>query len=183
MQLHILWRIERKLKSHIVQCLGDDDTTVEFDSASYSRASRNSRLGALHRRDVQRGIHHVAGKLDIGAILDGKGLQRNDGQRILHLAVRQRVASCQLHVVGRIILHTQRTTTHQVDIVGVVGIEPSLDMRSIGYIQRHVHSQTVDRGALDDNPGGIAEVSELDQLVDLVVSGQWRVAQDIVEVC
>ena len=80
-------------------------------------------------------------------------------------------------------LHAQRSSAHEVDIVGVVGIEVGHDVCSLGHVDGHVHLESVQHGALDDDLCGVAEVGELDQFLQVVVGGQGRVAQYVAHVC
>ena len=181
-QLHILWGIQRELKSHIVKRLGNHDTTIEVDAPSYSITARNGSLGAFHSSNVQRGVHRITRKLNIRTILDSKRLQRNDGQRVFHLTVRQRITSRQLQIVSRRIAHTQRTTSHQIDVIGVVSIEVGHHMGTLRHLKGHIHCESVECWTLNDNLRSIAEVSKLDQIVQLIVCSQGRVAQHIAHI-
>ena len=138
-QLHVLGSIEHKLHTHIVEGLGDDDTTVEDDAAPIAVGIVHTGLGALRGLDVQRRIHRLARKLNIRTILDDERLERNDRQRVFHLTVRQGVTTAQLQVVSRRVQHAQRAAAHQVDIVGVVGIEVGHHVGTLGYVYSHVH--------------------------------------------
>ena len=87
-----------------------------------------------------------------------------------------------MQVVRGRILHTQRAAAHQVDVVGVVGVEVGHDVRPLRHVEGHVHLESVQHRALDDDLCGVAEVGELDQLLQLVVGGQRRVAQHVAHV-
>ena len=114
---HVLGGVEGELHTHVVERLGDLHTAVEIDATSHTAGAGNGGLGALGGGDVERGVHGVASELDIRAVLNGECLQRDDGQRVFHLAVRQRVTTAEDEVVGRGILHAQRAATHEVDVV------------------------------------------------------------------
>ena len=182
MQLHILGGIDDELQTHIVERLGDDDATDEVDRAPHLTGRADRRLGLLGGGNVQRGVHHLARKLDIRAVLDGKRLQRNDRQLILHLTVGQRIATRQLQIVGRRVDHTQRTATHQIDIVGVVAVEVGFNVGALRHVDGHIHAETRQRRPLDDHLGGVAEVYELHQRLHLVVGSQRCVAQDVAHI-
>ena len=104
------------------------------------------------------------------------------GKCILHLTIRQSIAACQLQVVGRTVEHTQRAATHQVNIVGVVGIHVGHDVCTFRHVQRHIHAEAVDWRARDGSLRGITEVRKLDQIVQLVVSGDRRVTEDVAHI-
>ena len=86
-ELHVLGSIQRECHAHVVKRLGDDNATVEDNAAADTVGTGHASSDALCGLDVQRRIHRFARKLDIRAVLNGKGLERNDGQRILHLTV------------------------------------------------------------------------------------------------
>ena len=65
MQLHIFWGIECKFKTHIIQCAGNTDTTVEIDATPYSITTSNSCFRVFYSGDIQCGIHRFTSKLDI----------------------------------------------------------------------------------------------------------------------
>ena len=171
-QLHVLGGIEGELQSHVVERPGNLDTTVEGHAAPYPAVVRHSSLGALGSGNVECGVHGFASELDIGAVLDGEGLQRNDRQRVLHLAIGQRIATPQSQVVSRAVLHAQGAATHEVDVVGVVGIEIGHDVGTLRHVDAHVHLETVQRRAFDDHLCRIGKVGELDQLVQMVVGSE-----------
>ena len=95
MQLHILRSIQCEHHAHILQGLGDDDTTVEIHTAPCPIASRHGRFGALGGCDIQGRIHRIARELNIRTILDYESLQWNDGQRVFHLTIGKSIATRQ----------------------------------------------------------------------------------------
>ena len=161
MQCHILRRIECELQSHVVQRLGDNHAAFEVHAAPHSIGIRHSGLGLLRGRDVQRRIHRVARKLNIASILNGEGLQRDDGERVFHLTVIQRITPRQSEVICRIILHAQVSATHQVDIVRMVGIQVSHDMSTLGHGHGKIHAESVQWRTVHDGLCGIGKVGEL----------------------
>ena len=173
MQFHILWSIEGKLKAHVVQCLRNLHATVEVHTSSYTATARYRSLRTLSGRNVQCGIHGVSSEFNVRAVLNGKRLQRNDWQRVLHLAVRQGIASTQLEIISRRVLHAQGTTAHQVDVVRVVGVQIGHHMGTIRHVDGHIHLETIQWRTLDDNLCSVAEVGKLHQFVQLVVGCQW----------
>ena len=64
----------------------------------------------------------------------------------------------------------------------MVGIEIGHDVGSLRHVNRHIHTETIKSGVLDNNLSSIAKVLEFHQVVQLVVGGQWRVAQDIAQI-
>ena len=109
--------IEDELKAHVVKRLGDYHAALEGLALPYSLVVRHGCLHYLRCRDVKPRVHGVAGELNIAAFLDGEGLQRDDGQRVFHLAVVERILSAQLQLVHIIILHAQGAAAHEVDEV------------------------------------------------------------------
>ena len=65
----------------------------------------------------------------------------------------------------------------------MVCIEVGHDVCSLGHVDGHVHLESVQHGALDNDLCGVAEVGELDQFLQVVVGGQRRVAQYVAHVC
>ena len=165
MQLHIFGSIEGELQSHVLQSLGDDDATVEIDTTPYPIVARYGSFSTFGGSNVQRRIHQVARELNIRTILDGKRLQRNDGQRVFHLTIGEGITTRQTKVVGRTIGHAQRTTTHKVDEVGMVGIEVGHDMGSVRYFKGHIHRESSERRTRNNYLSSITKVLELHQVI------------------
>ena len=95
----ILWRIDGKLESHIVQSLSDDNTTIELYSTTCAQLVGYIRFNTFGGSDVQLRIHRIACKLYVATLLHRKGLKRDDRQRVLHLTTRQRIATRQVYTV------------------------------------------------------------------------------------
>ena len=100
----ILRSFDNKLQSHVVESFGDNHATVESNITAHTTLIGHAGLGALCGGDVQLGIHGIACEFHKTAILDGEGLQRDDGQRIFHLTIRECIASCQVDALG-VVLH------------------------------------------------------------------------------
>ena len=176
---HVIGCIDDKFESQLTECLGKFHTAIEIHYPTRSRAFIHGRLHMLGGSDVETGIKRVAGKLDVAAVLYGEGLERDNGQRILHLTVAEGVASGKCEFVYRIIAHHQIAATHQVDIVGMVGIEHTQDTGSLVDGQAQPHVQARDDRPLHHLLGGVAEVGKGNQFVELVVCRQFRIAHDI----
>ena len=169
MKLHVFRRIKGKLKTHIVERTGDDNTTSEVHAPPHSITSRHGSLGCFCCRDMKSGIHHVARKLNIRSILDNKSLERNNGQRVFHLAITQGVFTRQLQIVGWIVGHAQRAATHQVNIVGMVGIKIGYHVCAFRYFHRQIHIEACQVWTIHHGLRCIAKVCKLHQFVKLVV--------------
>ena len=115
-------RLDDELQSHVVEGLGDDHATVERHVPAYAAFVGHVGLGALCGRDVQPGIHGVARKLHITAVLDGEGLQRDDRQRVFHLTAGEGVTACQVDALG-VVSQAQVTATCQVGVIGLFRVE------------------------------------------------------------
>ena len=175
MQLHVLWRIKGECQSHVRQRLGDDHATLEIYAATYAALIGNRGFHLLCSRDVERGVHDIARKLYVAAVLYGKRLEWNDGHRILHLSVAQGVFAQQPQRLCWVIGHAQRASAHQIHIVRLVGIQVGNDMCSLRDVDGHVHAEASHLRTAHYGLGGVAEVSKLHQLVQLVVGSQRRV--------
>ena len=132
--------------------------------------------------DVESGIHRIASEFHIAAVLDGEGLQRDDGQRVFHLTVGEGVTTCEVDAFV-IVSQAQVAATHQVDVVALFSIEVTEDTGSLRHADCQVGLDTSGGGTGDNDLGGIAEVCELYQLVETVVGRQWRIEQHIGHVC
>ena len=139
-------------------------------------------LGTFCSGDVQRRIHHVTGEFHIRAVLNGKGLQRDDGHRILHLTIRQGITACQSQVVLWRVEHAQRTTTHQIDVVRVIGIQVGHDVGTISHVQCHIHLETCQLRTFYDGLCTITEVGKLNQFIQLVIRRQRAVAKHVAHI-
>ena len=122
--------------------------------------------------DVQRGVHRGTGELDVAAVLNGERLQRNDRQRVFHLAVGQCVATCEAQVVGHVVDHAQRATAHQVDIVALVGIQISHHVSALRHINGHIHREAHEFGTFHNGLRRVGKVGEAHKAFQLVVGGQ-----------
>ena len=110
------------MQPHVVERLGDDDPTVEGHTSAYTSIVADGCLSTLCGCYVQTGIHGVARKLHVAAVLDCEGLQWNDWQRVFHLATAERVAACQVDAFI-VIFHSQVAASRQVDVVGLLWIK------------------------------------------------------------
>ena len=126
----VLRCIDDELQTHVVEGLGDDDTTVEGNTTIRTALAADSGLGVLGGGDVESGIHRIACELHIAAILDGEGLQRDDWQRVFHLTVGEGVTACEVDAFV-IIFHAQVAAAHQVDVVALLGIKITEDAGSL----------------------------------------------------
>ena len=55
-------------------------------------------------------------------------------------------------------------------------------MGALRHLEGHIHRESVEWRTLDDNLRGVAEVRKLNQIVQLIVGGQGRVAQHIAHI-
>ena len=132
----------------------------------------------LSGRDVQRGIHRIALKLHIAAVLDGEGLQRDDRQRIFHLASIQGIAPREVETLV-IILHAEVTTAHEVDIVRLFNIEVADNVGTMIHGDGQIGIKSCRYGLGDDGLDGIAEIGKLHQLVETVIGREGRVEEHV----
>ena len=174
--------VDGKLQSHVLQRLGYHDTTLECNAAAGSAVIGHGCLVLFCGGDVESRIHRVAREFGIAAVLDGKCLERNYGQRVFHLTRTYSIASVQTQSVAGSILHTQVSSTNEVNIVGVVGIECAQHMRTVVDVDREVHVESVDWRTCHGNGIRVAEVDKLHESIELIVGGEWRVAQYICDV-
>ena len=72
--------------------------------------------------EVQHGVHRVSGPIYIAAVIDGKFLDCNDRQRILHQSTAQCVTSGQCQVSLRSVFHRKIATSFQFDTI-VTGVQ------------------------------------------------------------
>ena len=182
MHLLVVRSIDGKLQPHVLQRLGYHDATLECNAAAGSAVIGHGCLVLFCGGDVESRIHRVAREFGIAAVLDGKCLERNYGQRIFHLTRTYSIASVQTQSVAGSILHTQVASTNEVNIVGVVGIECAQHMRTVVDIDREVHVESVDWRTCHDHGIGVAEVDKLNESVELIVGAERRVAQYVCNV-
>ena len=164
----ILRGLDDELHTHIIERLGDDDTTVEYHTAADTSIVADGGFGSLGGGDVQSWVHRVASELYITAVLDVEGLQRDDGQRVFHLTAGERVTACKVETLI-VILHTQVTTASQIGIVGLLGVEVADEVSAFRHADGEVDIHTCGLGTRDDGLGGVGEVCELHQLIETIV--------------
>ena len=97
---------------------------------------------------MQLRVHGVARELDVAAILYGKGLERDDGERVFHLAAVEGVAAGEGELVGGVVAHAQVAAAYQRDVVGVVGVEHAHDVGRLVDRHAQLHIQAANGGAL-----------------------------------
>ena len=76
---HILWSVDGELEPHVFEGFGNDDAAFKVDDTPIAPVGRDGGLGGFGGRDVESRVHRVAGELDIAAVFDGEGFQRDDG--------------------------------------------------------------------------------------------------------
>ena len=142
MYLHIVRCVEGELQSHIGEGLRDDDTTIEVDTPICPTGTSYRCSDSFCGGDMESWVHDITNELDIAAILNGERLQWDGLQRVFHLTVIQRVLTCQLPLFRRSITQTERSPTHQIDIVRLGRIQIRHDMGTLGDIEGEVHFKT-----------------------------------------
>ena len=139
---HVLGSVERELQSHVAERLANLHSAIEQHAAAVSRLRGHKGLDLLRGRKIKRGVHHIAGKLYVTALLYRKCLERNDGQLILHLARIDGITAEKLQIVSRIVYHAQLAATLDINIVRLVCVKgaeyprPRFDV----HHQKHVES-------------------------------------------
>ena len=128
---------------------------------------------------IESRIHWIARKLNIRAILNGKGLQRNNRQRIFHLTVIERISTCETQVVNIVILHSQLSSTYEVNIVRLINVKSTKNVSTLVDIQSHIHTETTKRRTRNREFCTISKIGKLNKLVKLIVSGKWTVTKYI----
>ena len=113
---HVVRGVDNELEAQIVERLGELDTTVEVYGTTAAALAYGG-LDALGSGDVQLRVHGVARELDVAAVLYGKGLERDDRERVFHLAAVGREASRQAHVALLRKAHGEVAATFKVHIV------------------------------------------------------------------
>ena len=76
---HILRGVDGELEPHVFEGFGNDDAAFEVDDTPIAPVGRDGGLGGFGGRDVEPRVHRVAGELNIAAVFDGEGFQRDDG--------------------------------------------------------------------------------------------------------
>ena len=183
MHLHILGCLDDKLHSGLRELLGEAHATVEIYHLALRGAVGHGGFQALGGRDAERRRIRIARKLDVAAILHLEGAQGYDGQRILHLAVVEGIATGEPQVVDGVVGHQKVASAHQIYIVGVLGIERAEYVCLLVYADVKPHVEALDVGALHHIGRSVGEIGELHQLVELVVGYQIRLSEHVRHVC
>ena len=179
---HVIGGIEGKLQSHVSKGLSHLHTTLEVDTAATGGLCTYEGFHLLSGSEVEAGIHDVAIKLNITSFLDGEGLEGDDGQLIFHLTLIECITTEELELVGGVIDHTQFTASFEIDVVGLSGIEGADDTCSLLDVHEQQHIETLDDGTFGSYADGIAEISEGDKLLQLVVGAEGGVFQYVCHV-
>ena len=164
----ILRGLDDELQTHIVERLCNDDTTVEYYASACADIVSDGGFGTLGGGDVQPRVHRVARELHIAAVLDGEGLQRDDGQRVFHLTAGEGIAACEVETLI-VVFHAQVASAGQVGIVSLLGVEVADKMGTLRHGDGEVDIHTCGLGTSDDGLDGVGEVGELHQFVETVV--------------
>ena len=135
MDCHVLRGVDGELQSHVLQGLRHFHATDEIDDTPVARRGPYGRLRRLGGCERQPRVHRVAGELDVRALRDGEGLQRNDRQFIFHLTRVDGIPSAEDDAVGGVVLHAHRTASHDVDVVRLRGVEIAVYMCPLVDVQ------------------------------------------------
>ena len=182
MNLLVVRGVDDKLQTHIVKRLREFHATLERHATSRSSVRCDRGLGAFRGGDVKARVHRIAEELNVASLIDVERLERDDGQRILHLAAAYRIASVKAQPVGSIVEHAQVAATDDVNVVRLVGVKCTEHVRSFVDADGEVHVESVDGRTLHGGLPGSAEVDKRDKSFEAVVRRERRVAQDVRDV-
>ena len=76
----LVFGIEKEFHTHVLERLRNLHATLEGLALPDSLIVGNGCLDGLGGRNVESGIIRIAREFNVAAVLDGKGLQRDDGQ-------------------------------------------------------------------------------------------------------
>ena len=179
MHREVFRRFNDERQAHIIERLRDLHTHIERHGARlvvFNHRCPHALLGGA----IERWVHHVAREVDITSLDDVERLERDNGQRVFHLAAVGREASRQAHVALLRKAHGEVAATFEVHIVLPVFTQTAAEACSIadGDAQREVESADFQRRVFL-NSGRVAEGNKLHEVVQAVVHRQRRIPENV----
>ena len=179
----IFGRIDDEFQSHVFYRATDLHPRVESHRALPFVFSHNG-LDALRCRDVECGIHHVAGEVDRRSALEIERAQGDHGQFVVHFALVDGESARHSHIALRRHAESEITVTRGVDVTVSVGREIAAETRSLldNDLHPHVHVRFLGLFRRRHHRDSVGKVGERDEIREIAARCQRGVGHHIGDV-